>query len=132
MGEAERWLEWAGEDIVLAEFALSRGIFRQTCFHAQQAVEKVLKALLTVRRGGYPRGHSLEALLLHDPSVQEELRHWRAACRSLDVFYTATRYPDALPGLLPGGDPMEAEAVRALEDARAIVNDIRGRIGPRM
>jgi HEPN domain-containing protein len=131
MDEAARWLEWAGEDVVVAEWALSRRIFRQACFHAQQAVEKALKGLLTARRGSHPRGHSLGAQLVHDPDVREEPRQRREACRSLDVFYAATRYPDALPGLLPAGEPTEADATKAVEDARAIVADIRRRMGPR-
>jgi hypothetical protein len=33
-----------------------------TCFHAQQSVEKALKAVLTARRATFPRTHNLEEL----------------------------------------------------------------------
>lgn len=33
-----------------------------TCFHAQQSVEKALKAVLTARRATFPRSHNLEEL----------------------------------------------------------------------
>ncbi len=129
MAEADRWLNWAGEDIELAEYALSRGIRRQVCFHSQQAVEKALKGMLDARRGEHPRAHSLEALLLHDPVVRGELARWRNACRFLDAFYTSTRYPDALPGVGPEGEPSQADAERALREARAVLADVRARMG---
>ena len=127
--EAERWLELAADDLVMAEYALSQAIFRQTCFHAQQAVEKALKGVLNARLGTHPKSHSLEQLLLYNAAVHSELRKWQQQCRSLDLFYIPTRYADALPGLLPAGEPTEEDAERALQDAKAIVADIRERIG---
>ena len=127
--EAERWLAFADEDIKMAELALSEGIFRQTCFHSQQAAEKALKGLLVARLGTHPKGHSLEQLLLYDSATQKELEGWREACRSLDRFYIPTRYADALPGLLPTGEPTRTDAEEALRDAKAIVAEIRRKIG---
>lgn len=127
--EAERWLELAGEDIEMAEYALSRGIFRQTCFHSQQAVEKALKGLLNARLGTHPKSHSLEQLLLYDSTTRKELGKWRAQCQNLDLFYLPTRYVDALPGLLPTGEPTQEDAQGALRDARAIVAEIREKMG---
>jgi HEPN domain-containing protein len=129
MTEPERWLDWAGEDIELAGYALSRGLWRQACFHSQQAVEKALKGLLDARRGEHPRVHSLEALLLHDPTIQEELAGWRDACRFLDLFYTLARYLDALPGIGPEGEPSQAEAERAVREAGSVLGDVRTRMG---
>jgi HEPN domain-containing protein len=121
----ERWFELAAEDLVMAEYALSREIFRQACFHAQQAVEKALKGFLAVRRGTHPKSHSLEQLLLLDES--NELAAWMTKCTRLDAFYLPTRYADALPD--PAGEPGPGEAAEAVRDARMIVADIRGRLG---
>jgi len=66
--EPALWLRLADEDLAMARLALDQGIYRQTCFHAQQAVEKALKALLLARQGPYPRTHSLEDLLAFDTS----------------------------------------------------------------
>jgi HEPN domain-containing protein len=129
MTEPGRWLDWAGEDIELAEYALSRGLWRQACFHSQQAAEKALKGMLNARRGEHPRVHSLEALLLHDPTLHEELAGRREACRYLDVFYTVARYPDALPGVGPEGEPSQADAERAVREARDLLADVRARMG---
>jgi HEPN domain-containing protein len=127
--KAERWLELANEDIEMADYAFSRRIFRQTCFHAQQAVEKALKGLLDARLGTHPKSHSLEQMLLYDAGIHTELRKWRTPCRNLDRFYIPTRYADALPGLLPAGEPTETDAQDALNDAKAIVTEIRKKIG---
>jgi HEPN domain-containing protein len=40
---AEQWLAFAHQDLRMAEMALAEGIYNQTCFHAQQCVEKVIK-----------------------------------------------------------------------------------------
>lgn len=117
----EDWLELASEDIEMAEYALSRGILRQVCFHAQQAAEKALKAIIDFRIGTHPKSHVLEQLLLFDPNLHNELRDWQARCRDLDRFYIPTRYPDALPGLLSEGEPTRGQAELALQSARELL-----------
>ncbi len=130
MPEPERWLELAEEDIEMAEYALSRGIFRQVCFHAQQAGEKALKGILDFRVGTHPKSHVLEQLLLYDPGLHSELKDWQTQCRDLDLFYIPTRYADALPGLLPAGEPTREQAEGALHTAREMVRVIREKISP--
>lgn len=53
---------------------------------------------------------------------------WLADLRSdlvgLDDFYIPTRYPDALPGVLPEGLPGKAEAEEALILARAVLERV--------
>jgi HEPN domain-containing protein len=44
--EAEAWLKISAEDLQSAEVLFERKLFRMACYHAQQSVEKVLKALL--------------------------------------------------------------------------------------
>jgi HEPN domain-containing protein len=97
-GEPALWLQLADEDLAMARLALAQRIYRQTCFHAQQAAEKALKALLLTRHGTYPRTHSLEDLLVFDTSG--ELNEWEEACQRLSQFYLTTRYIDAVPGVM--------------------------------
>lgn len=125
--EGERWLKLAGEDIIMAEYAVSKGIFRQACFHAQQAVEKALKAVLVVRVGSHPRGHSLEQLLLFDAAGSEDLQTWQSHCRDLDQYYLVTRYADAIPADDTG--PTREDAEKSVEAAKAILADIRLKLG---
>ena len=122
------WLLLADEDLAVARLAHEQGIYRQTCFHAQQAAEKALKALLLARTGAYPRTHSLEDLLASDTSG--ELSEWEAPCQRLSQFYLTTRYVDALPGGVMD-ETSEEDARTSLADAAAIVGSVRGRVaGP--
>jgi HEPN domain-containing protein len=105
--------------------ALDQGIYRQKCFHAQQAVEKALKALLLSRQGTYPRTHSLEDLLAFDTSG--ELSEWEEPCQRLSQFYLTTRYVDALPGGVMDETSNE-DARTSLADATNIVTSVRGRV----
>ncbi len=59
--EARRWLRYAGEDLVTAErIATSRTMPpRNACYHAQQAVEKLLKAVLIFAKIGFAFGMTL-------------------------------------------------------------------------
>ena len=41
--ESERWLQFAGEDLQMAELALQEGIYKQVCFHSQQSAEKAVR-----------------------------------------------------------------------------------------
>jgi HEPN domain-containing protein len=42
-GESERWLQFAREDLQVAELALAASIDNQVCFHSQQCAEKAIK-----------------------------------------------------------------------------------------
>lgn len=59
-----RWLENAQADLALARVALPPGgLYEHLCFHAQQAAEKSLKAVLLTLRVEFPFTHNLQALL---------------------------------------------------------------------
>ncbi|MFH1829949.1 MAG: HEPN domain-containing protein [Pseudomonadota bacterium] len=114
-----RWLEFAGYDLKMAELALEEGITTQVCFHAQQATEKALKAWLDHQKLKIPKTHKLADLAtLEDFAFLGELFDKLAV---LDSFYIPTRYPDALPGTLPEGEPSRDMAKEALETALQIV-----------
>ena len=62
--ETTRWLRYAAEDLRTAETLLSQPHVapRHTCWFAQQAVEKALKAVLVYLQIDFPRTHDLDAL----------------------------------------------------------------------
>ena len=62
---AEEWLSKADEDFRVAERELNAEppVFSAVCFHAQQAVEKAMKALLVDFGAAFPRTHDLKFLL---------------------------------------------------------------------
>lgn len=64
-GSPEEWLAHAESDLNLARLAKDREeiLPEQVCFHAQQAAEKALKAVLLHRKVEFPFIHDIEALL---------------------------------------------------------------------
>lgn len=78
------WIAKADSDLTAARLlADSAGPYDTSCFHSQQAIEKLLKALLAFHRQTIPHTHDLEELqrlaLLVEPS--SDLDH-------LDLFET--------------------------------------------
>jgi HEPN domain-containing protein len=116
---AEQWLSFARDDLRVATLVLSEGIYHQTCFHAQQCVEKALKGVLVHEEGRAPRTHAITdpvSLLTVDfvADLVDELG-------DLDDYYIPTRYPDALPGMLPEGLPGKPEAEQAVALAESVL-----------
>jgi len=64
-GSPEQWVEAAESDLRLARLASAASGIRpeQSCFHAQQAAEKALKAVLLFRSMEFPFTHDIEELL---------------------------------------------------------------------
>lgn len=60
---ARGWLEKAGSDLYATERLLDgNGPYDAACFHAQQAIEKAMKALLALSGQPIPRTHDLDEL----------------------------------------------------------------------
>lgn len=58
------WVTKAENDMAVVRLALPNGPYDAVCFHAQQAIEKYLKALLTLFGIPAPRTHDADRLLL--------------------------------------------------------------------
>ena len=124
MSEAsKRWLDFAYQDLRMAELAMREALYNQVCFHAQQCAEKAIKRL-PAHQGQTPSlTHRLTDLLgLLDPNPFAEQR---LEVQLLDRFYIPTRYPDALPGSLPEGLPNAQDAKEALTVAKQIMDRIK-------
>ena len=100
------WLRKADDDVrvvdLLAENAC--GLANPIAFHAQQAVEKYLKAFLTWHQIPFPKTHDLERLLFLVESVDAPLAKSLEDTSILTVYGVETRYP---------GDRQEATAEEA-------------------
>ncbi len=114
----------------MADLALGESLYNQVCFHAHQAAEKTLKALVAYRGANPPRTHSLIELLTLLERSEPTLEGLADELGSLEIYYIPTRYPDALPGSLPGGLPGQEEAKEALATARKVSKVLRKVIEP--
>jgi len=109
----EAWLTYAQSDLLLAS-AVIPGVMRENfCFHAQQAAEKSLKAVLVARQIAFPKTHSIKLLielLPADISKSPALLDTVA----LTEYATVFRYPGELEPVT------EAEFMNLLSMATAV------------
>jgi HEPN domain-containing protein len=92
---AEKWAAQSRYDIETARAMLDTGRYLYVLFCCQQAVEKMLKALIAKRtRALPPRLHNLMRLAeVASLTVPEDTAH---LFRRLSDFYIASRYPAEL------------------------------------
>jgi HEPN domain-containing protein len=121
---AQRWLARADHDIITAKqtLLLLDGPTDTPCFHAQQAIEKALKALLTANQIAFPRTHDLLRLLDLALPLMPELDQDRERFANMDAYAVDIRYPDL------GFDPSREETLEALALSETVVAKIRSRL----
>lgn len=91
----KNWLYRAREDIaVIKELQQSNtdGLTSTICFHAQQAVEKYLKAFLAFHDVDFPRTHDLDYLLMECQKIKHDA--FDLDLKELTEFGVSVRYPD--------------------------------------
>jgi len=91
----KNWLFRANEDIAVIEnlFKFEPELYSSTiCFHAQQAVEKFLKAFLIFHDIDFPKTHDLDYLLLECKKINK--KNFEIDFGSLSDFAVSLRYPD--------------------------------------
>ena len=114
LDHARGLLEKAGHDLVAARATIATGeALDMVCFHAQQAAEKSLKALLALKDVEYPWRHDpgelVELIRAHYPSLElpgDELLE-------LSPYAVEARYDEAWA-------PDAPEARRALDIAERV------------
>jgi HEPN domain-containing protein len=92
-GSPASWLRFARSDLALARQQPAGDVLAETlCFHAQQAVEKTIKAVLIHRGVPVPKLHSIERLIdLLPPDVPRTAD--LIASAQLTDYGTVFRYP---------------------------------------
>ncbi len=114
------WLVKAEHDLAAAAHLLTMGMgcpAEIVCFHAQQCVEKYLKAVLILSGVDFPKTHDLERLVdLLPKEVNVGLSAGEQA--ELTDYATGVRYPGS-------GEIPLADAKRALRIARRVRQRVR-------
>ncbi len=118
----ERWLEFALQDLDAGQRFAGQIAPHIVCFHAQQAAEKALKAVIVHRGDVHPRTHDLLTLRgLMPKMLQEQLDD--ASLTWLTGFAVHARYADDLSEVTPD------DATDALRIAADVVARVRAHLG---
>jgi len=116
--ETTEWLRISREDLQSAAYLFEKKLFRMVCYHAQQTVEKIFKAVLVENEIDIPKVHNLLDLNNAIRRLGYETNLINEEAIFLNSIYR-WRYPPDL-GLLPLGEPTEMDAEKALRIAGAM------------
>jgi HEPN domain-containing protein len=109
---SEDWMKQAVRDLKAAEEMAKSESFEWSCFAAQQAAEKAMKAVFQ-KLNAVAWGHSvleLTKVISRKTAVSEDLLD---CARTLDKYYVPTRYPNSFES----GSPYEYFTRKDAEDA---------------
>ncbi len=113
------WFESAESDLLLIQEISSNEILTHiSAFHAHQAIEKSLKAIIEEYEIGFIKTHSLENLY-NKVKGQLQSKLNTDILIILDQLYIDARYPGEL-GLLPNGKPSVDEASAFYDVAKEV------------
>ena len=119
------WMKQAKKDLTVAEKLAGDGIFEWSCFIAQQAAEKSVKAVYQ-KLGGTAWGHSLRELLEGLTGHAEVPESIRKDAILLDKFYVPARYPDGFQQGAPCEYFTKEDSEHALGSAGRIIQFCEG------
>ncbi len=121
--ETLEWIKKAEGDYQVAkkEFRSDKPVFDAVCFHAQQCIEKYLKAWFSENHRQFPRTHDLIVLFELGRDKLTELVIHRSSLAFLTTFAIAFRYP--------GDEALIEDAQEALEKMESIRLLLRWRLG---
>lgn len=123
----ELWLSKARNDLSNIDIILSSNRDKlpldTVCFHAQQAIEKAMKALLAFHGRDISRSHDLIKLLNDIADLVPELLVYSEKFETITEYGVGVRYPDYFY------EPSIDEATLAFTFAEKVVAIIQEKIG---
>jgi HEPN domain-containing protein len=119
-----QWLAKAEEDLGVAEYLVSENTeyFSAAGFHAQQAAEKFLKAVLVHHQIEFPKTHDLAGLLDLISRADPDLALALGDVIGLNIYAVEARYP---------GDSLEITGAEA-QNALSLANKVRRHVLERL
>jgi len=117
--ETRNWLEYGGENLKSAILLLDSGLFNPCLQNSQQAVEKILKAVLVEFSLKFKKTHSINelAIMVGENGLNIDLAEDERDL--LDSIYLPSKYP--LGSVLPDFEPDK----KTCEDCIAIAQRVR-------
>jgi len=117
--EASLWLQYARENLQVAQMTLQAGLLNPSLQNAQQAVEKALKAVQVHRNMAAKRTHSIRDLRRDLAQAGVATGLTEDDSELLDSIYVCSKYP--LDSVLPESAPDPAVCQRCVELARDVL-----------
>jgi len=114
------WIKQAKRDLEMANIARESGFYEWTCFIAQDAAEKAVKAVYQLQ-GGAAMGHGIGSLIRGLEEKVHPSGEIVKSARMLDGFYIPSRYPDGLMHGSPADHFDMEDADGAIRSAGEIV-----------
>lgn len=120
------WLEKAEGDLLVAKLIVNGSLpsYEAASFHAQQAGEKALKALLIRYQIAFTKTHDLGELLRLCEAMAPGISHTLAEAETLNRHAVKSRYPES------GAPVSREESTRDLATAGAVVGHVRALVQP--
>lgn len=118
-----QWLRKAEHDVAAAQhlFKHKPPLSDEICFHCQQAIEKLLKGLLTENGLPIQKTHDLTVLLSQLLPTDPSLRSLRRGLKGVSRYAVEYRYP--------GMNTSTRQAHAAYRKALSVQQEIRKRLG---
>ncbi len=91
--DPREWINRARSNLAMAKSRIPDVYPEDLCFHAQQAAEKAIKAVMIKRGIDFPYVHDLARLLSMLKEEDETIPDFVGQARKLSRFATVTRYP---------------------------------------
>lgn len=119
---ADEWLKQAQEEFDMALYLLQGDYFKGACYHAQQSLEKALKASLLKKGWDLEKTHSAARLVAIGKELRVRFPLSDEEILFIDGIYRG-RYP-AEAGLLPLGIPTKIDAEKSVNLAQKLLKTI--------
>jgi HEPN domain-containing protein len=116
--ETSKWLEYASENLESAHVLLNSGLFNPCLQNAQQAVEKMLKAVLVELSIKFKKTHSISELAVMLAKKHLKIELAEEECELLDSIYLPSKYP--LGSVLPDFEPDKQTCERCIAIAEHV------------
>ena len=120
--ETRRWLGYAKENLASARVLLDSGLYNPCLQNVQQAVEKMLKAILVESREKLRKTHSISELVTVLAEKGSSVSISEEEVDMLDSIYLPSRYP--LGSALPDFEPDKALCRRCLGIAEGVRDSV--------
>lgn len=127
MERSKDWLKQAKKDLKHAYNSLEAHDYEWSCFAAQQAAEKSVKAIYQ-KIGADAWGHSVSIMLSELPENIKPDKKLIDMAKELDKHYIPTMYPNFHPDGAPLDYYTEVEAKRAISHAEKIISFCENKI----